>query len=262
MNILILIAYIAYVGAFGHTNDQTCAADEPRVYQLIPPEETKRARREFEAKYNMTRIDVDEAERLALKTVFQNIENAYTNYQIAAISDAMANVSNRIDRVQNQLFRDLHSGLFHFFMEYFIHGTRRRKFDTSADFERFLVVHMKMAIFLGECYCRRSDYFDAIPMLIEANAFNVLKTCIDRFHKEGRREFEEIAQKSLDMWITHIESEQGFTRRYAHWIYDDTVSLIGIGRGRTRERAISGARGSAELLIRYGYTPKWLDEFK
>ena len=66
---------------------------------------------------------------------------------------------------------------------------------------------------------------------------------------------QEIAQKSLDMWITHIESEQGFTRRYAHWIYDDTVSLIGIGRGRTRERAISGARGAAELLIRYGYTP-------
>lgn len=256
MNLLILIAYVAYAGIAGG------AKDRPRVNQLNPSETTIRARREFNQKYDRTRIEIEEGEHLALASIFDDVKSAYTNYQVQAMSEAMANVSNRIDQVQNQLFIDLHWGLYCFFMEHFIHGTRRRKFDTSADFERFLAVHMKMALFLGECYCRRSDYYDAGPMLIEANAFNVLKTCIDSFHRDGKKEFEEIAQKYMGTWIQHIESGQGFTRRYAHWIYDDTMSLIEIGRGRTRERAISGARGSAELLIRYGYTPKWLDEFK
>ena len=252
MNLLILIAYIAYVGILGNHSDR------PTVNQLGPPSP---AWQEFNRKYDRIRIDIDEAERLALRTVFRNIENAYTNYQVTAMVNAMVDVSNRIDRIQDQLFMDLHWGLHHFFMEYFIHGTRRRKFDTSADFERFLAAHVKMAIFLGECYCRRNDYYDGSQMLIEANTFDVLKTCIGRFHKEGRRELEEIAQKSLDMWIAHIESEQGFNRRYAHWGYEHDMALIGV-RGMTRERAISGVRGSAELLIRYGYTPKWLDEFK
>ena len=262
MNILILIAYIAYVGAFGHTNDQTCAADEPRVYQLIPPEETKRARREFEAKYNMTRIDIDDVEQFALKSVFRDIEIAYKNYQVDAMTNAMANVSNRIDHVQGQLFIDLRWGIMSFFANYFVHDALRQQFDTVADFERFVTAHTKTALFLGDCYCRRNDYYDWDLKWIEAETFRVLKTFVDKFHKEGKSDYEEIARNFMGMWITHIESSQGFIRRFAHCQYEHCLALIGIGRGWTRERAISVARGSAEILIRYGYTPKWLDEFK
>ena len=44
MNLLILIAYIVYVGVFGHANGHTCVNDRPRVRQF---EEAQRARREF-----------------------------------------------------------------------------------------------------------------------------------------------------------------------------------------------------------------------
>ena len=54
MNLLILIAYIVYVGVFGHANGHTCVNDRPRVRQF---EEAQRARREFNEKYNRTRID-------------------------------------------------------------------------------------------------------------------------------------------------------------------------------------------------------------
>ena len=52
------------------------------------------ALKKFE-KYLPKHIDIDEAEQLALKSMFRDIENAYTNYQIEAMSQAMANVSNR-----------------------------------------------------------------------------------------------------------------------------------------------------------------------
>ena len=67
------------------------------------------ALKKFE-RYLPKRIDIEEAEQLALKSIFRDIENAYTNYQVEAMAAAMAKVSNRIDRVQNQLYIDLHWG--------------------------------------------------------------------------------------------------------------------------------------------------------
>ncbi|MBO7685826.1 MAG: hypothetical protein J6V72_05555, partial [Kiritimatiellae bacterium] len=108
MKLLILIACIAYAGISEGVQGR------PRVNQLNPSEDTIRARREFNQKYDRTRIDIGEAEQLALRLLFRDIENAYRNYQPAAMERAMANVSNRIDHVHGQLFIDLHWGMMSF----------------------------------------------------------------------------------------------------------------------------------------------------
>ena len=256
MNLLILIAYIAYAGISGDVKDR------PRVNQLNPSEASKRPRREFNQKYDRTRIDIDEAEQLALKSLFRDIENAYKNYQLEAMEKAMANVSNRIDHIQGQLFMDLHWGMMSFFANYFIHGALHRRFDSSIEFETFLATHTRAALFMGECYCRRNDYCDSLLEWIEIETFRILKALVEKFRKDGRRDFEATAQKFLDMWVVHIESSQGFVRRYAHYLLENDLSLIEVGRRGTREEIVNRARKSADALIRRGYTPKWLDEFK
>ena len=259
MNLLILIAYIVYVGVFGHANGHTCVNDRPRVRQF---EEAQRARREFNEKYNRTRIDVGETEQLALKSIFRDIENAYTNYQVEAMAAAMAKVSNRIDRVQNQLYIDLHWGMEGFLINYFIHGCgarRRIQFDSPAEFERFVATHTKMAFFLGECYLRRND-FESYIVCLDFEVFAALKKYADRFHGEGKKDLEEIARRYRDKWIEHIESEKGFTRRYAYFLMDSYEAEIIRGKC-TREEAVKWARSSTDPLIKRGYTPKWLDEF-
>ena len=97
---------------------------------------------------------------------------------------------------------------------------------------------------------------------IEIETFRTLKALVEKFRKDGRKDFEAIAQKFLDMWVAHIESRQGFVRRYAHYLLENDLSLIEVGRRGTREEIINRARKSADALIRRGYTPKWLNEFK
>ena len=251
MNLLILIAYIAYVGILGNHSDR------PTVKQLGPPNP---ACQEFDKKYDRIRIDIEEAEQLALKSIFRDIENAYTNYQVEAMAAAMAKVSNRIDRVQNQLYIDLHWGMMGFFSNYFKSRGRRRQFGSPAEFECFVKAHTMAALFLGGCYCRRNEY-DGPLVCLEFETFEVLKEYVDQFRNAGMKDFEESAQFFLEKWIEHIESDQGFIRRCAHWQMDSYE--IGIVTGQfSREEAIQWARNAAKPLILRGYTPKWLDEFK
>ena len=247
MNLLILIAYIAYVGILGNHSDR------PTVKQLGPPNP---ACQEFDR----IRIDIEEAEQLALKSIFRDIENAYTNYQVEAMAAAMAKVSNRIDHVQNQLYIDLHWGMMGFFSNYFKSRGRRRQFGSPAEFECFVKAHTMAALFLGGCYCRRNEY-DGPLVCLEFETFEVLKEYVDQFRNAGMKDFEESAQFFLEKWIEHIESDQGFIRRCAHWQMDSYE--IGIVTGQfSREEAIQWARNAAKPLILRGYTPKWLDEFK
>ena len=118
-----------------------------------------------------------------------------------------------------------------------------------------------MALFLGNYSCKRNDYGFVQTAWIEYGTFEVLKRYVDQFHDEGKKDFEAIAQKYLDNWILHIESDQGFIRRNAHYQMDMSWPAIELGK-ITREDARRGALTGANTLIKLGYTPKWLDEFK
>ena len=212
-------------------------------------------------KYERKRIAIDATEQLALKSTFQDIENAYTNYQVEVMVSTLANVSNRIDCVQDQLFKNLQSGIARFFAVHFIQRLgRRSQFATPSDFERFLASHTQVALFIGECCCRRNDYLSGELRWVEYQTFGALKEYVDLFRSAGREEFAIVAQKFLDKWIEHVESEQGFIRRYAHFQQDMSWPEIHLGK-ITPEGVRRSAISAASPLIKLGYTPKWLDEF-
>ena len=212
-------------------------------------------------KYEKKRIEIGEAEQQALRAIYRDIQVAYTNNQVEAMMQAMACVSNRVDNIPNVLYRELSGGIEDLFCMQFRACKPRSVFDSLADFDNFVALHTKMALFLGNYSCKRNDYGFVQTAWIEYGTFEVLKRYVDQFHDEGKKDFEAIAQKYLDNWILHIESDQGFIRRNAHYQMDMSWPAIELGK-ITREDARRGALTGANTLIKLGYTPKWLDEIK
>ena len=212
-------------------------------------------------KYEKKRVEISEAERQALRAIYRDIQVAYTNNQVEAMKQAMACVSNRVDYIHDSLYRELAGGIEDLFWVRFLAANRQKDFDSPVEFARFLDLHTRMAFFLGDCHCRRNNYGQAPIQWIEYSTFEGLKRYVDSFRNEERDDLRDVAQKYLDKWIAHIESPNGFIRRYAHWNLE--MSWPGIELGKiTPEQARQSSLGCATPLIRLGYTPKWLEEFK
>lgn len=211
-------------------------------------------------KYKKKRVEIDETEQQALRVVYHDIQVAYTNNQVEAMTRAMACVSNRVDCIQDALYQELTGCMKDFCFVQFLACKPRSDFISSTDFECFVALHTKVALFLGDCDCKRNNYDFFQTAWIEYSIFEVLKKYVERFHNEGKKDFEVIAQKYLDNWIAHIESDLGFIRRYAHFDMDRSRLAVQVGW-----ISLSGARGGAFSgvvpLIKRGYTPKWVDEF-
>ena len=62
-------------------------------------------------KYEKKRIDVGETEQQALHAIYHDIQVAYTNNQVEAMTRAMACVSNRVDNIPDALYRELTGAL-------------------------------------------------------------------------------------------------------------------------------------------------------
>jgi len=55
-------------------------------------------------KYEKKRIEIGEAEQQSLRAIYSDIQVAYTNNQVEAMTRAMACVSNRVDCIQDALY--------------------------------------------------------------------------------------------------------------------------------------------------------------
>ena len=62
-------------------------------------------------KYEKKRIEIGEAEQQALRVIYRDIQVAYTNNQVEAMTRAMACVSNRVDNIPDALYRELTGAL-------------------------------------------------------------------------------------------------------------------------------------------------------
>lgn len=191
-----------------------------------------------------------DADYLALKPIYPDIENAYTNNQADALAQAVARVSSYLGRDYGRPFLDLDEVLLRLFRENFVGQKSPRRFDTLEDFERFVSVNVEMALFLCSCEFRDGTIVTFWMSDLECQTFKVLSDYVDKFHAEGKRDFEEVARKYMDAWIAHIESSQSFVRKMAYYWWKNSPQHA------------HEIHFGIDYLIKLGYTPKWLDEFK
>ena len=110
--------------------------------------------------------------------------------------------------------------------------------------------------------CFRGKEFE-IPICIEYLTFLRFRKYKEKFHAEGKKDLEQVAQRFMDLWIAHIESPEGFTRIGLRGLIRQRTELdeaVRPGSGVSHEDVIEFGRGVTMGLVRCGYTPKWLDK--
>ena len=101
---------------------------------------------------------------------------------------------------------------------------------------------------------------------LEAHVVRWLKSCQNCFNAAGRTDMEKTAERFLAEWIDQIESENGYTRAC---LVQDIACVRVQGDSLMENCGMTWDEVSQNVvlqvthgLIKAGYTPKWLDEFK
>ncbi len=218
-----------------------------QIFRIVRPEADQLIEAGYTPKWMDEFCDED---YLVLKAIYRDIENAYTNNLTRALHQSISRVSSHLGRDYGRPFLDLDKALMSLFKKSFVEHRDLRCFETLEEFERFASVNVETAHFL--CSCEFHYGADATFWMrdLESLTFQVIRDYVDRFHREGKREFEMSAQKHLEAWIAHIESRQSFSYKMASYWWSFSPARA------------HDVHFGIDYLINLGYTPKWLDEFK
>ena len=146
------------------------------------------------------------------------------------------------------------------FDDSFLRTERLQDFTDAGVFERFAWVNTEVSMYYGRLYLRGRDF--EILTCIEEFSFLRFRKYKEKFHAEGKKDLEQVAQRFMDLWIAHIESPEGFTRIGLRGLVRQRTELaeaVRPGGGVSQKAVIEFGRGMARGLVRCGYTPKWLD---
>ena len=229
-----------------------------RVQQL--EEERVRA---AHAKFVSAWADITDEERDRMIDIYRSIAEAYTNRNIMAMRIAMLKLPAVSDHLPWQLSPLIEKPLAVAFNDNFLRTTKLFDFNTSGQLAEFLWANIEVALFFGDVYTRQKCFSMASNM--EYLIFLRLKQYKEKFAKEGKEEFGNVAAKELEFWTAWIESPKGFTHRFAADVFHSSTEYAAIVKPECalpRDKALETARKTAEAMLRpTGLTPAWLSEF-
>lgn len=203
---------------------------------------------------------MNDKEKEELKCIYKGMVAAYTNCQTTALLAHVACVSNQLDGLIGNTHREFDGELIDLFHKRFLHREEPILFKSSADFESYALANIHLAKFIGRTYVQRRQFGGGL-MSLECFTFRRLKMYCDRFRELHLVELQLSAEKMLSIWVAHIESEDGFTRRQIIYEYD--YQRLGMKLGKIDSHHPPQYNvGVAQGLIASGYTPKWLAGFK
>ena len=207
---------------------------------------------------------IPEDEKARIVGIYKEVVQAYANRDAVAMHMAMLKLPHVNNQQTWQWGPDVDRSFNTAFKRAFLFSGKLSDFDSAKQFVEYVELNIAAAIFLGNAYARqRSFEFSAN---VECNTLQRLKQYEAKFDKEGKTELKAIASKALSFWIDWIESPNGFTRQFAHWLVFanfEYARLVKPELALTREKAMEGAYKCAKLFLsKSGYTPSWLSEFQ
>lgn len=196
------------------------------------------------------------AQQDAVRVAISKAIGLYDNGDVEGLRTLSLEMPNCVTSMYNSVLLDLERPLLDVYYDKFL---MQRGCDgyNGQDFARFVEINIEMALFLGDIELRRSPE-SSMLILLDCNVYKQLTGYRDAFFKSGQNELCEVAGKYLQDWCEHVESENGFMRRYMRRFL--SLQEIAVGKGcLTVSQAIDGTRHHARKMISCGYTPKWLD---
>ena len=187
------------------------------------------------------------------ESAYRRAADAYRAHDLIALRTALSLCNNCPIEIEKILLSPFNSG--------FLRTNELQEFSRVEDFECFAWANIEVAMFFGRS-CFRGKEFE-IPICIEYLTFLRFRKYKEKFHAEGKKDLEQVAQRFMDLWIAHIESPEGFTRIGVRGMIGQQTELVDAARpgcGMSQKGAISLGRAMSMGLVRNGYTPKWLDK--
>lgn len=213
-------------------------------------------------------IQLSDIQRYELATVFQEINEAYTNCQVEVLRKRMAHVPDYFYHVSQKDFLELNGLLYaETFFPNYLHEDKQPlstliEAGDKVGFENYVHVCFEAARFVGGFSIRRGTYAGDLRR-IESKLLLRLQMLKKYFHKNGNERFEKSTDRLIAEWHEQIESPQGLTRQYALHVVDSFLIARKLEPEQYRmsnKWILEEGRAQVMSLIRLGYTPKWLDE--
>ena len=215
------------------------------------------------AKFRVGCVGVSDGEKEKMIGIYRDIAQAYTNHDIMAMRIAMLKMPSVNDHLTWQIRPPIESPLTVVFDKAFRLAPKLSDFDSPVQFEKFVKANTEVALFMGGVYARRKRFEFASSY--ETLTLERLKQYEERFAKEGKDEFRNVAAKEIAFWTAWIESREGFTRQYASHEFrlnTDYAKIARPERAMSRDDAARQSYGLAAAMFKpTGYTPAWLSEY-
>ena len=133
------------------------------------------------------------------------------------------------------------------------------RFDLEEELRAALEARWAAVELLGETLLARRD-FDGPLMFLETWYLQMLTDSRKYYEARGAGACLNIVNQMYARCVSHIESENGFTRRWLRREMANELWLVRRGLLRSEDMP-ARARACVRLMIELGYTPKWIDEF-
>lgn len=207
------------------------------------------------------RKTVTEEKKKEIADLFRKIAEAYQNEQVELMREYVSLMPPDYSALSVNDRREVSSPFC--FKKDFMRCDKLKSFDKVEDFERFVRINIEAALFESE-FEALMKYESAYGVGPERKVLLCLLQYKKKFAKEGLCEFEASADRFLSYWTSFIESDNGFSKRWANFIvdYNELIKFLRPDEAKTREESLKSARSSVQGLIRCGYRPKWLKEFE
>jgi hypothetical protein len=207
------------------------------------------------------RKTVTEEKKKEIADLFRKIAEAYQNEQVELMREYVSLMPTDYSALSVNDRREVSSPFC--FKKDFMRCDKLKSFDKVEDFERFVRINIEAALFESE-FEALMKYESAYGVGPERKVLLCLLQYKKKFAKEGLCEFEASADRFLSYWTSFIESDNGFSKRWANFIvdYNELIKFLRPDEAKTREESLKSARSSVQGLIRCGYRPKWLKEFE
>lgn len=211
---------------------------------------------------------VDPALKAELRLAYDQIAVAYSNRQTRTMRQIFDRVGGQIGPLLDKDFVDVcKPASLAVWDALFIQDGPRRDFRPPGDFSdvtafsRYAYALLELVKIYGDVNVARHNYGHA--MTFEGPLLRLLKAYRKKFAEEGRRDLETLADKLVSEWIAFIESDEGYSHRYARRALAENLALYE-RENKPREDAVMISRKVAVLGLQTfaDYTPKWLNEIK
>ena len=194
-----------------------------------------------------------------LKVVFLQVRAAYDRGDSEAMRKWMEVLPGCVTNMPVAMFHSLVRPVRDILTNDFLNPRNLHDFGNVKEFELYARMSVELAVFWGGIYLKR-DCYDSPVSFLDGSVLRQLQYYKRKFHSDGKTDLESSADEAIEAWHGHIESENGFLRRYM-W-YQVELYRIGFKRGEMTMREVSDAvKGHARRVVGLGYTPKWLSEF-